>query len=181
MIPRKNLENEELNSSNYCLFQEDSPKKDNNNSSNKKRKKLENPKTTIIKNRKIFNAELNQIKDIDIDINNINIFNKDNNDTFNNFKLFEDSHRGNKKANIESINNRDNDNFEYKLNFNYNNNKNNLSKNINPYFSKDKNDDIENDNKNKNIYNNIININNHFNNNIVNINFLIYKHNSQFI
>ena len=170
MIPRKNLENEELNSSNYCLFQEDSPKKDNNNSSNKKRKKLENPKTTIIKNRKIFNAELNQIKDIDIDINNINIFNKDNNDTFNNFKLFEDSHRGNKKANIESINNRDNDNFEYKLNFNYNNNKNNLSKNINPYFSKDKNDDIENDNKNKNIYNNIININNHFNNNIVNIN-----------
>ena len=37
-----------------------------------------------------------------------------------NFKLFEDSHRGNKKANIENINNSNNDNFEFNLNFNFN-------------------------------------------------------------
>ena len=120
MIPRKNSKDDEINNSNYCLFNEDSPNKDNINSSGKKIKKLENPKTTIIRNKKIFNAELNQIQDIDIDINNINIFNKDNNDNFNNFRLFEDSHRGNKKQNFENNNNKDNENFENNSNSNFN-------------------------------------------------------------
>ena len=170
MIPRKNSKDDEINNSNYCLFNEDSPNKDNINSSGKKIKKLENPKTTIIRNKKIFNAELNQIQDIDIDINNINIFNKDNNDNFNNFRLFEDSHRGNKKQNFENNNNKDNENFENNSNSNFNfNNKNNIFKSVNPYFNNDNDDFVHNDN-NKNIYNNVININNHFNNNIVNIN-----------
>ena len=157
MLPRKNSKDDEINTSNYCLFDQDSPKNENNDS-NKKIKKLENPKSTIIKRKKNFNVELNQIQDIDIDLNNLNIYNKDNNDTFSNFKLFEDSHRGNKINNNED-NNKNNIN-----------NQNNLFKSIKPYFNNENDEEIKDDNKNQNIFNNIININNNFNNNIVNIN-----------
>ena len=107
MLPRKNSKDDEINTSNYCLFDQDSPKNENNDS-NKKIKKLENPKSTIIKRKKNFNVELNQIQNIDIDLNNLNIYNKDNNDTFSNFKLFEDSHRGNKINNNEDNNKNNN-------------------------------------------------------------------------
>ena len=159
MLPRKNSKDDEINNSNYCLFNDDSPKNEinENNDSNKKIKKLENPKSTIIKRKKNFNVELNQIQDIDIDLNNLNIYNKDNNDTFNNFKLFEDSHRGNKISNNENNNN-------------INNNKNNLFNSIKPYLNNENEEEIKDVNKNQNIYNSIININNNFSNNIVNIN-----------
>ena len=152
MIPRKNSKDDEINTSNYFLFDEDSPKNENNNSNNNKNKKIDNPKSTVIKRKKNFNVELNQFLDIDIDLNNLNLNNKDNNDTFNNFKLFEDSHRGTKIMNIENNNNI--------------NNKNNLYKSINPYMNNENDEDIKEENKN----NNNININNDCSKNMVNIN-----------
>ena len=158
MIPRKNSKNDELNNSNYCLFGEDSPKNEKGYSSNNKGKKLENSKSTVIKKKKNYNFELNQYKDFDIDSNNFNINNKDSNDEFNNFKLFQDSHRETKIKSNENNNN------------NINNNRNNLFESLNPYINNEGDEDNKNDYKNKNIYNNIINKNNNYNNKIVNIN-----------
>ena len=165
MYKRQNSKDEEINTSNYCLFDDDSPKHENNDSSKNQKNKLDNPKTTIIKRKKNFNVELNQFQDIDIQLNNFNFLNKENNDdNFNNFKLFEDSQRGEKKVDYKNINSINNDNFK---NININNN-NNILKISNQFLNNE--DDNGNDDKsNKNIINNIININNNINSKIINI------------
>ena len=163
MYKRQNSQDDEINTSNYCLFDDDSPKHENNDSIKNKKIKFDNPKTTNIKRKKNFNVELNQFQDIDIQINNFNFPYKDNDDdNFNNFKLFEDTQRGEKKVDFKNININNNENFK-----NINNNiNNNILKRSNPYLNNE--DDNGNEHKsNKNIINNIININN---NKIININ-----------
>ena len=176
MFQRKNSKDEEINTSNYCLFNDDSPKEVDNNKK-KKKKKLENPKTSIYSIKKKFNPELNDFQDIDIPSNNLNINNKYINDSFYNFRLLQDTQRGNKK--IFDENNNDNNNINEKIDINSDiniNNNNNYIKNSEAPYS-NTNDDYQNNenkelykNKNKSIFNNIININNNYNNNIININ-----------
>ena len=156
MHKRQKSKDDEINTSNYCLFGNDSPKDENNNLNQINFKKSDNPKTTLIKRKKNINLNLNECKDIDINLNNNN---KDyNEDTFRNFKLLEDTNKGEKKINFDNnINNIDN-----------NIKRSNFNININQDFNEDFNG---NDNQNnKNIVNNIININNNYNNNILNIN-----------
>ena len=170
MFPRNNSKDDEMNTSNYCLFNEDSPKNDNKNSNNKK-KKLENPKTTLYDRKKLLNSKLFDIQDKDNSLNNHNIYNQGKEDSFYNFKLFEDSHRGNKKSNQQNnFNSNINEIIQNNSDFNINDE---IKNSINPLLvqkDEDKEHHGKNKNENKNIYNNIININNNFNNNIVNIN-----------
>ena len=165
MYKRQKSKDDEMDKSNYCLFTHDSPKEENKNLEQINFNKLSNPKTTIPSKKKNINLKLNEIQDIDINNNN-----KDNNeDTFRNFKLLDDTLKGEKKINFDdNINNIDN-NQNKNININNNeNNKINLPQNINLNFNDD---EDENNQNNKNIVNNIININNNFNNNIVNINY----------
>ena len=164
MYKRQKSKDDEMDKSNYCLFT-DSPKEENKNLEQINFNKLSKPKTTILSKKKNINLKLNEFQDIDINNNN-----KDNNeDIFRNFKLLDDTLKGEKKINFDdNINNIDN-NQNKNININNNeNNKINLPQNINLNFNDE--DDDENNQNNKNIYNNIININNNFNNNIVNIN-----------
>ena len=155
MYKRQKSKDEEINTSNYCLFGDDSPKEENNNINQINFNKLNNPKTVVIKKKKNVNLNINDIQDIDIKLNN-NI--KDSNeDTFRNFKLFEDTNKGEKKINFDNnINNIDNN-----ININNENNKRSMNQNINLNFEDE---EVYNQNNNKNIVNNIININNNFNN-----------------
>ena len=157
MHKRQKSKDEEINTSNYCLFGDDSPKEENNNINQINFNKLNNPKTVVIKNRKNVNLNINDIQDIDIKLNN-NI--KDSNeDTFRNFKLFEDTNKGEKKINFDNnINNIDNN---INININNENNKRSMNQNINLNFEDE---EVYNQNNNKNIVNNIININNNLNN-----------------
>ena len=165
MHKRQKSNDNEMNTSNYCLFGDDSPKEENNNINQINFNQLDNPKTVIVKKKKNFNLNINEFQDIDIKLNNNN---KDNNeDTFRNFKLFEDTNKGEKKINFDNnINNIDNN-----ININNEINKRNSNRNINN-INLNFNDDDEdyNQNNNKNIVNNNNNINNNFNKNIANIN-----------
>ena len=101
MHKRQKSNDNEMNTSNYCLFGDDSPKEENNNINQINFNQLDNPKTVIVKKKKNFNLNINGFQDIDIKLNNNN---KDNNeDTFRNFKLFEDTNKGEKKINFDNI------------------------------------------------------------------------------
>ena len=84
MHKRQKSNDNEMNTSNYCLFGDDSPKEENNNINQINFNQLDNPKTVIVKKKKNFNLNINGFQDIDIKLNNNN---KDNNeDTFRNFR-----------------------------------------------------------------------------------------------
>ena len=71
MHKRQKSKDDEINTSNYCLFGDDSPKDENNNLNQINFKKSDNPKTTLIKRKKNINLNLNECKDIDISYNDV--------------------------------------------------------------------------------------------------------------
>ena len=54
MHKRQKSKDDEINTSNYCLFGDDSPKDENNNLNQINFKKSDNPKTTLIKRKKKY-------------------------------------------------------------------------------------------------------------------------------
>ena len=163
MFRRQNSKEDEINTSNFNLFGDESPKDERKNSNQQSKKKLDNPKSTVVKKKRKINEILNQnsnfFNEMDNQMNNINLNDREDdcNESLNNFRLLQDTLRGEKKSDSNNIN------------INIINKDNNIEKNFDEKL-RDNENDLNDKSNHKNNFNNIININNNFNNNIININ-----------
>ena len=71
MFRRQNSKEDEINTSNFNLFGDESPKDERKNSNQQSKKKLDNPKSTVVKTKRKINEILNQNSNFFNEMDNI--------------------------------------------------------------------------------------------------------------